>query len=94
MGRPAFGVAIGALVAGPLSASLRPKANFTLVGGAVCATRPGRRRVAQAPTQLALMRFLTGLGLGAVMPNCVTLVAEYMPERRKGVMINSDVQRF
>ncbi len=33
------------------------------------------------------MRFLTGLGLGAVMPNCVTLVAEYMPERRKGVMI-------
>ncbi len=43
--------------------------------------------VAQSPTQLALMRFLTGLGLGAVMPNCVTLVAEYMPERRKGVMI-------
>ena len=40
--------------------------------------------VAQSPTQLALMRFLTGLGLGAVMPNCVTLVAEYMPERRKG----------
>lgn len=33
------------------------------------------------------MRFLTGLGLGAVMPNCVTLVAEYMPERRKGLMI-------
>ncbi len=43
--------------------------------------------MAQSPTQLALMRFLTGLGLGAVMPNCVTLVAEYMPERRKGVMI-------
>lgn len=36
---------------------------------------------------MALLRFLTGLGLGAVMPNCVTLVAEYMPERRKGLMI-------
>lgn len=37
--------------------------------------------------QLALLRFLTGLGLGAVMPGCVTLVAEYMPERRRGLMI-------
>ncbi|MDP1057517.1 MFS transporter, partial [Klebsiella pneumoniae] len=49
----------------------------------------GRRAGAGAPspTQLALMRFLTGLGLGAGRPNCVTLVADYMPERRKGVMI-------
>lgn len=42
---------------------------------------------AQSQLQMALMRFLTGLGLGAVMPNCVTLVVEYITERRKDIMI-------
>ncbi|MCS5932334.1 MFS transporter [Klebsiella pneumoniae subsp. pneumoniae] len=87
MGRLCSASPFGALVAGPLSLTAHGrKANFTLVGGAVCAVQLAGA-VAQSPTQLALMRFLTGLGLGAVMPNCVTLVAEYMPERRKGVMI-------
>jgi AAHS family 4-hydroxybenzoate transporter-like MFS transporter len=86
LGAAMFGVAIGALVAGPLSDRFGRKrvllgcvllfALFSLA----CAA-------AQNPTQLALLRFLTGLGLGAVMPNCVTLVAEYMPARRRGLMI-------
>ncbi len=47
LGAAMFGVAIGALVAGPLSDRYGPKANFTLVGGAVCAVQPGRRRGAK-----------------------------------------------
>lgn len=86
LGAAMFGVALGALVAGPLADRCGRKrvllgsiclfAFFSLCGAA-----------AQSPMQLALLRFLTGLGLGAVMPGCVTLVAEYMPERRRGLMI-------
>lgn len=38
----------------------------------------------QTPAALALMRFMTGLGLGGVIPNIVALSAEYIPERHRG----------
>lgn len=37
--------------------------------------------------QMMLFRFLTGLGLGAAMPNVGTLVAEYSPERKRAFII-------
>ncbi|WP_434582450.1 MFS transporter [Klebsiella sp. R390] len=86
LGAAMFGVAIGALVAGPLSDRYGRK-RILLWSVALFALFSLAGALAQSPSQLALMRFLTGLGLGAVMPNCVTLVAEYMPERRKGLMI-------
>ncbi|WP_368541910.1 MFS transporter [Enterobacter soli] len=86
LGAAMFGVAIGALVAGPLSDRYGRK-QILLGSVAFFAVFSLGAAFAQNPTQLALLRFLTGLGLGAVMPNCVTLVAEYMPERRKGLMI-------
>ncbi|MDU6925189.1 aromatic acid/H+ symport family MFS transporter [Franconibacter helveticus] len=86
LGAAMFGVALGALIAGPLSDHFGRKkilifsvlvfAGFSLAGA-----------MARSPGELALLRFCTGLGLGAVMPNCVTLVSEYMPERRRGLMI-------
>lgn len=86
LGAAMFGVAIGALVAGPLSDRYGRK-RILLWSVALFALFSLAAAAAQSPLQMALMRFLTGLGLGAVMPNCVTLVAEYMPERRKGLMI-------
>jgi len=86
LGAAMFGVAIGALVAGPLSDRYGRK-QVLLWSVALFAIFSLAAALAQSPAQLALIRFLTGLGLGAVMPNCVTLVAEYMPERRKGLMI-------
>lgn len=86
LGAAMFGVAIGALIAGPLSDRFGRKKVIMLsvlmfsTFSLVCA-------FASTPLQMALMRFIAGLGLGAVMPNCVTLLSEYMPERRKGVMI-------
>lgn len=39
--------------------------------------------------QLVILRFLTGLGLGAAMPNATTLQSEYTPERLKSLLVTS-----
>ena len=36
---------------------------------------------------MAILRFLTGIGLGAAMPNTTTLLSEYAPQRRRSLMI-------
>ncbi|NKF23760.1 MFS transporter [Solimonas marina] len=77
-----FGLAIGALCAGPLSdrygrrrvllVSVLTFGLFTLAAAA-----------ASSMTGLIAFRFLTGLGLGAAMPNAITLTSEYGPARRR-----------
>jgi len=42
---------------------------------------------AGSPTQLMLLRFLTGLGLGAAMPNSTTLLSEYVPSRSRSLLL-------
>ena len=37
--------------------------------------------------ELALVRFVSGLGLGALIPNCVTLIAEFTPQRRRAFAV-------
>lgn len=39
--------------------------------------------------ELIAWRFLTGLGLGAAMPNATTLLSEYTPERHKSLLVTS-----
>ncbi|MDU9414807.1 MFS transporter [Pseudomonas solani] len=39
--------------------------------------------------QLLALRLLTGLGLGAAMPNATTLLSEYTPERLKSLLVTS-----
>ena len=43
--------------------------------------------MAQNIEQMMLFRLLTGLGLGAAMPNVGTLVSEYAPERKRAFLI-------
>lgn len=38
---------------------------------------------------MVVLRFLTGLGLGAGMPNATTLLSEYTPERHKSLLVTS-----
>ncbi len=38
-------------------------------------------------SQLELIRFVTGLGLGAIMPNAVALAREFSPQRRRTTLI-------
>ena len=37
--------------------------------------------------QLLILRFLTGLGLGGALPNCVSLASEYVPKRLMAVLV-------
>lgn len=80
------GLAAGALISGPWSDRLgRRRVLLWSVAGfglfsLLCA-------FARTPTELAALRFLTGLGLGAAMPNCTTLLSEYIPQRLRGLLI-------
>ena len=95
IGRAAFGIVmsaapvglvIGALFAGPASdrigrkkvlvASVLAFGVFTLLAS-----------LARDTTELALLRLLTGIGLGAAMPNTTTLLSEYVPERSRSLMV-------
>ncbi|GJD37345.1 MFS transporter [Methylobacterium aerolatum] len=81
------GLALGALAAGPLSDRFGRKTVLVLA-----MTEVGLACLASAfsadPTQLMILRFITGLGLGAAMPNAVTLTSESMPARRRALLTN------
>ncbi|QBR01930.1 MFS transporter [Paraburkholderia pallida] len=87
------GVAIGALMTGPVADRFGRKAMlvlsvawfgaWTLVSGH-----------AQTIGELTAFRFLTGLGLGAAMPNAVTLMSEYAPARVRSLAVNAMFSGF
>ena len=83
-----FGLAAGALSAGPLADRFGRKAVLAvsvLVFGAACLASS----FAGSLDQLVVWRFVTGLGLGAAMPNAVTLMSEYCPEARRATLTNA-----
>lgn len=81
------GLAIGALTAGPLADRIGRRKVLILsvlvFGGFSLLTA-----FATNLSMLTLLRFLTGLGLGAAMPNAATMMAEYAPERRRSLLVN------
>lgn len=93
--RPAFGLVmsaaplglvIGALVAGPSSDRFGRKvvllSSIFVFGIFTIATA-----FTSTPTEMAVLRLLTGIGLGAAMPNTTTLLSEYAPQRKRARMI-------
>ena len=93
--RPAFGLVmsaapiglvIGALAAGPASDRIGRKGvlitSVFLFGVFTIATA-----FTTSPTSMALLRVLTGIGLGAAMPNTTTLLSEYAPQRKRALLI-------
>ncbi|ALK96825.1 4-hydroxybenzoate transporter [Massilia sp. WF1] len=83
-----FGLAAGGLVAGPCADRFgRRKVLVTAVAlfGAACTWSA----FAADLTQLTILRFVTGLGLGAAMPNAVTLMSEYCPDQRRATLTNA-----
>lgn len=79
------GMSIGALLSGPLADKFGRKgvivlttmvfSSFTILCG-----------FADSTSELMIYRFITGLGLGAAMPNISTIVSEYMPAKRKAFL--------
>jgi AAHS family 4-hydroxybenzoate transporter-like MFS transporter len=82
-----FGLAFGALSSGPLADRFGRK---SVLVGAVALFGVACLAASQAADlgQLTTLRFVTGLGLGAAMPNAVTLMNEFCPSRRRAVMTN------
>ena len=83
-----FGLAVGALCSGPLADWLGRKKVLVaavLVFGAASVGAAFSRTL----DELTLLRFLTGLGLGAAMPNAVTLMSEYCPDRMRATLTNA-----
>ncbi|SEF03568.1 MFS transporter, AAHS family, 4-hydroxybenzoate transporter [Burkholderia sp. WP9] len=93
--RPAFGLVmsaaplglvIGALGAGPASDRVGRKwvliTSVFLFGVFTIATAFTR-----SPMEMATLRLLTGIGLGAAMPNSTTLLSEYAPQRKRSLLI-------
>ncbi|CAM3590335.1 Gallate transporter [Pseudomonas reidholzensis] len=80
------GLAIGALTAGPYADRLgRKKVLLIAVTGfsvlsLACA-------FARNPYELGILRLLTGIALGAALPNTTTLLSEYLPERNRALFI-------
>lgn len=81
-----FGLVLGALLAGPASDRFGRKSvlSAAVLAFAVCTLISA---YAQDVTQMAVMRFLTGVGLGAAMPNTITLLSEYVPDRCRSLLI-------
>jgi len=81
------GLGVGALIAGPL-ADKHGRKRVLVASVLVCAV--GSLLSASAMSEHALLayRFLTGLGIGAAMPNCTTLAAEFVPARRRALLSN------
>ena len=83
-----FGLAAGALSAGPLADWLGRKR--VLVGSvAVFALACLASAFSADLTELTVLRFVTGVGLGAAMPNAVTLTSEYSPDRHRAMLTNA-----
>jgi AAHS family 4-hydroxybenzoate transporter-like MFS transporter len=83
-----FGLSAGALAAGPLADRFGRKAVLAasvLLMGAACLLSGFSGTL----NQLVVWRFVTGLGLGAAMPNAVTLMSEYCPDARRATLTNA-----
>jgi MFS transporter, AAHS family, 4-hydroxybenzoate transporter len=82
-----FGIACGALLAGPLSDWLGRRGPL-IISVAIFGMAALASAFAMDLSQLTALRFLTGLGLGAALPNAVTIMSEFCPDGRRATLTN------
>ncbi|WP_205683553.1 MFS transporter [Acinetobacter sp. SA01] len=83
-----IGAAIGAIVLGPLADRFGRRA-LLLVSVFIFSIGCVLSSFAINLTQLEILRFITGLGLGAALPNAVTLLSEYCPAHKRAFIVNT-----
>ncbi|MGM3173114.1 MFS transporter [Dickeya lacustris] len=81
-----IGLAIGAMVSGPL-ADWRGRKMIIIASVLLFGLWTLLAAFSQNVHHMVIFRFLTGLGLGAAMPNVGTLVSEFAPERKRSFII-------
>lgn len=80
-----FGLAFGALVSGPLSDRVGRRSlmiGSVFLFGVACVASAFSTNIGQ----LTVLRFMTGIGLGAAMANAVTMMDEFCPTRRRATV--------
>ena len=82
-----IGLAAGALIAGPVADRVGRK-RVLIVSVMLFSLASLGSASAHSVVTLGILRFLTGLGIGAAMPNCITLVSEFVPSKRRGFLVN------
>ncbi|MFC3532629.1 MFS transporter [Vogesella facilis] len=83
-----FGLAAGALSAGPLADRLGRK-KVLVASVFVLGLFTYLSSHADTLQHLTVLRFITGVGLGAAMPNAVTLMSEFCPTPRRALLTNA-----
>lgn len=81
------GMTLGAVVLGPFTDTVGRR---RMIIFALCLDTIGMIATAWAETvaQLVIWRFVTGLGIGAMLASLTALVAEYAPRRRRNLLIS------
>lgn len=83
-----WGLACGAISSGPLADRIGRK--YLLVGSVTLfAVGSLVSSLAASLDMLVIWRFITGVGLGAAMPNAVTLLSEYSPQQQRARIVNT-----
>ena len=82
----AVGMLLGSYLFGIVADRIGRRIGFQLTI-AIVAAFSGLCAFAQDPTQLAVLRFLTGLGIGGFVPIDTAMISEFMPARKRGRML-------
>jgi AAHS family 4-hydroxybenzoate transporter-like MFS transporter len=88
-----FGLAAGSLFVGPLADRLGRKPTLILMVF-VFGLFTLLTILSASLTTLTILRFVTGIGLGAAMPSAITLLSEYSPSRRRTVIVSAMLCAF
>lgn len=83
-----IGLTCGSLTSGPLADRFGRKRPLTLAVLVFALASLGAWHAASL-SELTVWRFVTGIGLGAAMPNAVTLMSEYCPANRRATLTNA-----
>jgi MFS transporter, AAHS family, 4-hydroxybenzoate transporter len=87
------GLGMGAFFGGPLADRFGRRVVIA-VSTILFGLFSGLSSVASSLDSLMILRFLTGLGLGAAMPNSVALMSEFAPKRVRSLTVNSQLMGF
>jgi len=88
-----FGMMLGALIFGTLADKLGRK-NIILICVSIFSFFMLLSGLAPTPEMFGLFRFITGLGLGGMMPNVIGLIGEYSPKGLRSRMIATIMTGF
>lgn len=83
-----FGIAIGAIAFGPIADKVGRKI-MLIISVLVFGIGTFLSAYSHSLDQLTFLRFITGIGLGAAMPNAVTLLSEFCPSEKKFMLVNT-----